>query len=84
MTMSNTEESCTLPSLKNWKLSLNEKSVFYLNVNECLVYNGFYHDFGPLNLSKIYHYINILKAKWKVRTIFYKLFHVNKYIIELE
>lgn len=66
MTLTNCKDSTTLQSFVDWKKSLNDNNVFYLNIDNCLIYEGFYNDFGPLNLGKIYHYINIVRDKFKV------------------
>lgn len=54
-------------SFKDWKTSVKDNNVFYLNVDENLVYDGFYSDFGPLNLAMVYRYIGIIQEKLKVR-----------------
>jgi len=62
--------STKLQPLKDWKSSLKDNDVFYLNVDNSLVYDGFFSDFGPLNLAMIYRYISIVKDKFKVSTTF--------------
>lgn len=69
MVLSNHINSTTLQTFKEWKLSLNCNNVFYLNVDDYLVYDGFYNDFGPLNLAMIYRYIGIVRDKFKVSII---------------
>ena len=39
----------------------------YFSVDDQLVYRNFYSDFGPLNLSMLYHYCQKLNRKLKVR-----------------
>lgn len=66
MVLSNHRDSTTLQTFSDWKMSLNDDSVFYLNVDDSLVYEGFHSDFGPLNLAMIYRYIDIIRDKFKV------------------
>lgn len=66
MVLSNHREQATLKTFSDWKISLSDDNVFYLNVDESLVYDGFYSDFGPLNLAMIYRYIDIIRDKFKV------------------
>lgn len=66
MVLSNYKDSTTIQSFKDWKTSLNDNNVFYLNIDDYLIYNGFYSDFGPLNLAMIYRYIGIMRDKFKV------------------
>lgn len=70
MTLANHNGS-SIPSksLLHWKTTLNDKNVFYLNVDDKLVYDNFYSDFGPLNLAMIYRYIGIIREKLKVSYI---------------
>lgn len=70
MVLSNQNDHTTLLNFKDWKNSLNDDNVFYLNIDDELVYDGFYSDFGPLNLAMIYRYIGILRDKIKVSQIF--------------
>lgn len=66
MVLSNHKGPTTLQNFKDWKNSLKDNDVFYLNVDDYLVYDGFYSDFGPLNLAMIYRYIGIVRDKFKV------------------
>ncbi|XP_025206218.1 dual specificity protein phosphatase CDC14C isoform X2 [Melanaphis sacchari] len=66
MVLSNHKDPTTLQTFKDWKNSLKDKDVFYLNVDDNLVYDGFYSDFGPLNLAMIYRYIGIVRDKLQV------------------
>lgn len=70
MVLCNSKDSKKLQSLKEWKTSLKDNNIFYLNVDNFLVYDGFFNDFGPLNLAMIHRFINIVKDKLKVSTIF--------------
>lgn len=74
MVLSNNKDSTTLQSFKDWKTSVGNKNVYYLNVDENLVYDGFFYDFGPMNLSMIYRYIGILQELFKVSKTFGKTF----------
>jgi len=71
MVLSNHKGPTTLQNFKDWKNSLKDNDVFYLNVDDYLVYDGFYSDFGPLNLAMIYRYIGIVRDKFKVSNIFF-------------
>ncbi|XP_060844473.1 dual specificity protein phosphatase CDC14C-like [Rhopalosiphum padi] len=66
MVLSNHKGPTTLQTFKDWKNSLKDNNIFYLNVDDNLVYDGFYSDFGPLNLAMIYRYIGIVRDKLKV------------------
>ncbi|VVC42963.1 Protein-tyrosine phosphatase-like,Dual specificity/tyrosine protein phosphatase, N-terminal [Cinara cedri] len=74
MVLSNYKDSTTIQSFNDWKKSFNDNNVFYLNVDDFLVYDGFYSDFGPLNLAMIYRYIGIMREKFKV---YKKLVHCS-------
>ncbi|XP_050434211.1 dual specificity protein phosphatase CDC14C-like [Adelges cooleyi] len=43
-----------------WK---NEHNLVYLNIDDTLVYENFYNDFGPLNLAMVYRYFTIVRQK---------------------
>lgn len=79
MVLSNYKDSKTIQSFKEWKTSLKEDNVFYLNVDDYLVYNGFYSDFGPLNLAMIYRYISIMRDKLKVSKLVLSYLTINYY-----
>lgn len=79
MVLSNHKDSKTIQSFKEWKTSLNKDNVFYLNVDEYLVYDGFYSDFGPLNLAMIYRYIIIMRDKLKVNKLVLCYLAINYY-----
>lgn len=66
MVLSNHKDSTTIQSFKDWKNSQNDNNVFYLNVDDNLVYDSFFNDFGPLNLAMIYRYIGIVRDKYNV------------------
>lgn len=66
MGLNNDKDLPAHQSFKDWKSSFNDSSVYYLNVDDILVYDGFFNDFGPLNLAMIYRYINIVREQFKV------------------
>lgn len=66
MILNNNKEPTTIQSFKSWKESITDNDVFYLNIDQTLVYDNFYSDFGPLNLSMVYHYISVVREKFKV------------------
>lgn len=66
MVLSNNRDPTSLQTFRDWKKSIDGDSVFYLNVDDSLVYDGFFSDFGPLNLAMIYRYIDILRDTFKV------------------
>lgn len=76
MILSDAKDPASIQSLKDWKKTWHDEDTYYLNIDETLVYDGFYNDFGPVNLAMIYRFIGILQEKLKVRTIciYYKLF----------
>lgn len=41
----------------------------YFSIDSELCYESFYHDFGPLNLSMLYHYCTKLKKKLKASSL---------------
>lgn len=41
----------------------------YFSIDTELCYQGFFHDFGPLNLSMLYHYCTKLKKKLKASSL---------------
>lgn len=75
MVLSNNKDSTTLLSFKDWKTSVSN-NVYYLNVDDNLVYDSFFNDFGPMNLAMVYRYIGILQEIFKVsKTVIKKLKH---------
>lgn len=66
MILNNYKDSTTIQSFKDWKTSLNDTDVYYLNIDHDLVYDNFFSDFGPLNLAMVYRYISIVRDKFKV------------------
>lgn len=66
MIVNNHKDSTTIQSFKDWKTSLNNTDVYYLNIDHDLVYDNFFSDFGPLNLAMVYRYISIVRDKFKV------------------
>lgn len=66
MILNNHKDSTTIQSFKDWKTSLNDTDVYYLNIDHDLVYDNFFSDFGPLNLAMVYRYISIVRDKFKV------------------
>jgi len=41
----------------------NTQEVHFFNTDDALVYHGFFSDFGPLDLGKVFKYVNLLKEK---------------------
>lgn len=70
MIVNNDKDLSTHQSFKDWKSFFNDSSVYYLNVDDNLVYDGFYSDFGPLNLAMIYRYIDIVREQFKVSSTY--------------
>ncbi|XP_050530021.1 dual specificity protein phosphatase CDC14C isoform X2 [Daktulosphaira vitifoliae] len=46
-----------------WK---NDTNLFYLDIDETLVYENFFNDFGPLNLAMVYRFCTIIRQKLKL------------------
>ncbi|XP_076177795.1 cell division cycle protein 14 isoform X3 [Ptiloglossa arizonensis] len=44
-------------------------NIHYFSIDDELVYQNFYHDFGPLNLAKLYHYCQKVNKKLKAITL---------------
>jgi len=68
--MANPKTPMSIQSLKDWKSSIGDDDIFYLNVDDNLIYDGFFSDFGPLNLAMVYRYIGIIQEKFKVNKNF--------------
>jgi cell division cycle 14 len=81
MVLSNNKDSQMLQSFKEWKTSLSDKNVYYLNVDDSLVYDSFFNDFGPMNLAMIYRYISMLREIFKVSKTFVNLFTLACFLI---
>lgn len=80
MVLSNNKDSSTLQSFKDWKTSFSDKNVYYLNVDDNLVYDSFFNDFGPMNLAMIYRYIGMLREIFKVSKTFVKSFYFGLFL----
>lgn len=81
--LSNQKDLTFVQSFKDWKHSVKNNNVFYLNVDENLVYDSFYSDFGPLNLAMVYRYIIIIKDKLKVSILFIHFKHIYNHMFDL-
>lgn len=66
MVLSNTKDSTTIQSFKNWKASFDDSDVFYLNVFKHFVLGHFSKEFGAFNLGMIYRFNNFVQNKLKV------------------
>lgn len=88
MNLNNDKDLSAHQSFKDLKSSFNDSSVYYLNVEDNLVYDSFFNDFGPLNLAMIYRFIGIVQEQFKVSSTykhkyFIQVFNLNiKYFLD--